>query len=113
MRDTREAYLQAQLAETTAAAEAVARTHSEQLNLLTERMNDLKKSWEEEKTRADEAEQRNKVLQQALELARINDAKVKAILDNLCTENCTLKAEVRRLNSQEKSPAETSRGVHC
>ena len=113
VRDNREAYLHAQLAETTSAAEAVARTHAEQLNLLTERMNDLKKSWEEEKTRADEAEQRNKVLQQALELAQINDAKVKAILDNLCTENCTLKAEVRRLNSQEKSPAETSRGVHC
>ena len=109
----REAKLQAQINEATLAAEAVAITHAEQLKLLAKHSDDLKKLWEEEKTRADEAERRNKVLQQALELAKINDAKVKAILDNLCTENCTLKAEVRRLNSQEKSPAETSRGVHC
>ena len=100
------------LAKTTSVAEAVARTHADQLNLLTERINDLEKSREEEKMRADEAEQKNKVLQQALELARINDAKVMTILDNLCTENCTLKAEVRKFNSQEKSPAETSRRVH-
>ena len=99
-------------AKTTSVAEAVARTHADQLNLLTERINDLEKSREEEKIRADEAEQKNKALQQALELARINDAKVMTILDNLCTENCTLKAEVRKFNSQEKSPAETSRRVH-
>ena len=99
-------------AKTTSVTEAVARTHADQLNLLTERINDLEKSREEEKMRADEAEQKNKVLQQALELARINDAKVMTILDNLCTENCTLKAEVRKFNSQEKSPAETSRRVH-
>ena len=72
MRDNREAYLQAQLAETTSAAEVVARTHAEQLNLLTERMNDLKKSWEEEKARADEVELSSKFLQRTLELARIN-----------------------------------------
>ena len=100
-------------AETTSVPEVVARTHADQLNLLTERINDLEKSWEEEKTRAYEAEQRNKVLQQALELARINDAKVMTILDNLYTENRTLKAEVRKLNSQGKNPAETSRRAHC
>ena len=46
----------------TSVDEAVARTHADQINLLTERINDLEKSREEEKTRADEAEQRNKVL---------------------------------------------------
>ena len=100
-------------AETISVPEVVARMHADQLNLLTERINDLEKSWEEVKTRAYEAEQRNKDLQQALELARINDAKVMTILDNLCTENRTLKAEVRKLNSQEKNPAETSRRAHC
>ena len=113
VRRNREAKLQAQINEATSAAEAVAITHAEQLKLLAKHSEDLKKLWEEEKTRADEAERRNKVLQQALELAKINDAKVKAILDNLCTENGILKAEVRRLNSQEKNPAETSRGAHC
>ena len=98
-RENREVSLQAQITEATSAAEAVAITHAEQLKLLTKHSDDLKKLWEEEKTRADEAERRNKVLQQALELAKINDAKVKAILDNLCTENGILKAEVRRLNS--------------
>ena len=87
-------------------------THAEQLKLLAKRSDDLKKLWDEEKTRADEAEQRAKVLQPALELAKINDAKVKAILDNLCTKNGT-QAEVRRLNSQEKDLAEASRGARC
>ena len=113
VRENREANLQAQITEATSAAEAVAITHAEQLKLLAKRSDDLKKLWEEEKTRADEAERRAKVLQQALELAKINDAKVKAILDNLCTENGTLKAEVRRLNSQEKDLAEASRGARC
>ena len=97
----------------TSVDEAVARTHADQLNLLTERINVLEKSWEEVKTRAREAEQRNKDLQQALDLAQINDAKVTTILDNLCTENRTLKAEVRKLNSHGKNPAETSRRAHC
>ena len=43
-------------AKTTSVAEVVARTHADQLNLLTERINDLEKSREEEKIRADEAE---------------------------------------------------------
>ena len=109
----REAKLQAQINEATSATEAVAITHAEQLKLLAKHSDDLKKLWEEEKTRVDEAERRAKVLQQALELAKINDAKVKAILDNLCTENGTLKAEVRRLNRQEKDLAEASRGARC
>ena len=113
MRENREANLQAQIAEATSAAEAVAKTHAEQLKLLAKRANDLKKSWGEEKTRADEAEQRVKVLQQTLELAKINDAKVKVILDNLCIENGTLKAEVQRLNNLEKDLAEASRGARC
>ena len=99
-------------AETVSVPEVVARMHADQLNLLTERINVLEKSWEEVKTRAREAEQRNKDLQQALDLAQINDAKVTTILDNLCTENRTLKAEVRKLNSQGKDPAETSRRAH-
>ena len=97
--------------ETTSVAEALARMYEDQLNLLTGRINDLERSQEEAKTRADEAEQRNKALQQALDLARINDAKVKTILDNLCIENRTLKAEVRRHNCQGKDIAETSRRV--
>ena len=44
----------------TSVDEAVARTHADQLNLLTERINDLEKSREEEKRRADEAEQKKK-----------------------------------------------------
>ena len=59
----REAKLQAQINEATLAAEAVAITHAEQLKLLAKHSDDLKKSWEEEKTQADEAERRNKVLQ--------------------------------------------------
>ena len=97
--------------ETTSVAEALARMYEDQLNLLTGRINDLERSQEEAKTRADEAEQRNKALQQALDLARINDAKVQTILDNLCIENRTLKAEVRRHNCQGKDIAETSRRV--
>ena len=97
---------------TTSVPEVVTRAHADQLSLLTEHINDLEKSWEEEKTRAYEAEQRNKVLQQALELARINDAKVTTILDNPCTKNRALRAEVRKLNSQGKDPVETSRRAH-
>ena len=97
--------------ETTSVAEALARMYEDQLNLLTGRINDLERSQEEAKTRADEAEQRNKALQQALDLARINDAKVQTILDNMCIENRTLKAEVRRHNCQGKDIAETSRRV--
>ena len=99
VRENREANLQDQIAETLSAAEARTITHAEQLELLAKRANDLEKSRGEEKTRADEAEQGVKVLQQTLELAKINDAKVKVILDNLCIENGSLKSEVQRLNN--------------
>lgn len=98
VRESRETNFQAQIAETMSAAEAMTKTHAEQLELLAKHANDLEKSWGEEKARTDEAEQGVKVLQQTLELAKINDAKVKVILDNLCTENGTLKAEVQRLH---------------
>ena len=98
MRENRETDFQAQIAETKSAAEAMIKTHAEQLELLAKRANALEKAEGKEKARADEAEQGVKVLQQTLELAKINDAKVKVILDNLCTENDTLKTEVRKLN---------------
>ena len=64
-------------AETTSVPEVVARTHADKLNLLTERINDLEKSWEEEKTRVDEAEQRNKVLHRPWSCPRLMTPKSK------------------------------------
>ena len=104
VREDRETGLRAKVAEkekslqeTKSAAEASAKTHAEQLELLAKRANDLEKAKGEEKTRADEAEQGVKVLHQTLEMAKINAAKTKTVLDNLNAENDTLKAEVQRL----------------
>lgn len=101
VREDCEAGLRAQVAEkekslqeTKSAVEAISKTHAEHLELVAKRANDLEKAMEEEKTRADEAEQGVKILQQSLELAKINATKTKTVLDNLSTENDTLKAEV-------------------
>lgn len=71
--------------------------HAEVLELMEKRANDLEEEKGKEKCRADEAEQAVRILQQSLELAKINAAKSKVILDNLSSENDTLKAEVQRL----------------
>ena len=75
----------------TPADETVARMHADLLDLLTERINVLERSWKEVKVRAREAEQRNKDLQQ---------------------ENRTLKAEVRKLTGHGRDLAEPSRRAH-
>lgn len=85
------------LQETKSAAEAMTKTHAEQLELLAKRANDLEEAKGKEKSRADEAEHGVKVLQQTLEMAKINAAKSKVVLDNLSSENDTLKVEVQRL----------------
>lgn len=64
---------------------------------MEKRANDLEEDKGKEKSRADEAEQAVKILQQTLELAKINEAKAKVVLNDLGSENDTLKAEVKRL----------------
>lgn len=64
---------------------------------MAKRANYLEEAKGKEKSRADEAEQGVKILQQSLELAKINAAKSKVVLDELSSENDTLKAEVQRL----------------
>ena len=97
VREDREAGLRAQAAEKEKSLQEATKTHAEMLELMAKRANDLEEAKGKEKSRADEAEQGVKILQQSLELAKINAAKSKVILDNLSSENDTLKAEVQRL----------------
>ena len=97
VREDREAGLRAQTAEKEKSLQETTKTHAEVLELMAKQANDLEEAKGKEKSRADEAEQGVKILQQSLELAKINAAKSKVILDNLNSENDTLKAEVERL----------------
>ena len=97
MREDREADLRAQAAEKEESLQKASKTHTDVLELMAKRANDLEEEKGKEKSRADEAEQAVKILQQSLELAKINASKSKVILDNLSSDNDTLKAEVKRL----------------
>lgn len=97
MREDREAGLRAQAAEKEESLQKASKTHTEVLELMEKRANDLEEEKGKEKSRANEAEQAVKILQQSLELAKINASKSKVILDNLSSDNDTLKAEVKRL----------------
>ena len=58
---------------------------------------DSVEACKKEKVRANEAQQGVQILQQTLEMAKINVAKAKTVLDDISAENDTLKVEVQRL----------------
>ena len=97
MRENRETELRSQVAEKENTLEAASKTHAEALELAEKRANDLEEKNKKEKSRADEAEHAVKILQQSLELAKVNVIKAKGIIDGLSSENDLLKAEVQRV----------------
>ena len=102
MREDREADLRSQAAEKENTLKVASKMHAEALELVEKRANDLEEMNKKEKSRADEAEQAVKILQQSLELAKINAAKAKVILDGLSSDNDILKAEVQRVTDLRK-----------
>lgn len=97
VREDRKAGLRAQASEKEQSLKEASKTHAKVLELMAKRANELEEEKGKEKSRADEAEQAVKILQQSLELPKINVAKSKIILNDLSSENDTLKAEVQRL----------------
>lgn len=97
MREDREADLRSQAAEKEKTLEEASKSHAEVLELMAKRANDLEEEKEKEKSRADKAEQAVKILQQTLEMEKINEAKAKVVRNDLSSEVDTLKAEVKRL----------------
>ena len=100
MRENRETELRSQVVEKENNLEAASKTHAETLELAEKRANDLEEKNKKEKSRADEAEQAVKILQQSLELAKTNVIKAKGIIDGLSSENDLLKAENNLLKAE-------------